>query len=157
MNRRLRSRHRLTFGLLAILLPVGVALAVATREPVPEDSGVRREHGVEAPAESGNDASASWSVPGLTCTTWNATGDRAAIVELRGDDSITAPDLLLYWQGGDASGEALDGSERLLGVFYPEATHRYELPEGGLDGALTLYSLAHKRVVAFANLAGGGN
>lgn len=152
MNRRLRSRHRLVFGGLVLLIPVAFGFALSTRRPVPEDSNARKDLGVAAPASAGVDVSSAWNMDGVTCTLWSTE----RIVELRANDTLTVPDLLLYWSEERSDGDTLSGSETLLGVFYPEATHRYELPDGDRSGALVLYSLAHKAVVARADLNGAG-
>lgn len=152
MNRRLRQRHQgLVLG-LALLLPVGLALALSSRRAVPKSLGTQAALGPSAPAELPLVSSELWGEYAVFTRLWRKTETRQAIVELTAAEDLALPDVLLYWSASPKQTGRLTGDEFLLGSFFGERTQRYGLPAGE-PGGLVLYSLAHNEVVAVANLS----
>ncbi len=138
MIRRLRRQHRVTFLILAVLLPAVVVAAVLARPelpPEPEQLAWRDQRPggrttFEIAQESG------W----ITLTRTSACG---------------APDLLLYWapEPGRTGEAGLPEGARLLGTLPPQPDMRVRLSETG--GHVILYSLGHRVVHATRALEAG--
>ena len=155
MIRSLRRRHLSVWLVFAMLVPVGVAIALAARTTV-------------APSDWQVDAQL-----GASFEKWTSQWEREAFfaelpisIALQHDSSggwrlhiaataeLVQPDLLLYWVEKGAA--ELDSSARLMGaVSHQRAVDlpmAGELVDGG--GELLLYSLAHGRVVSRAEWPG---
>ena len=123
MIRRLRVRHRRTFGVLAVLLPLGFVASLAVRPEFPVSA--------TAPSEllatpDGTPLHVSGQIPG-------------------------APDVLVYLVPGEFAGDALPDDALLLGSCGRE--REFRLPddlEG--EHTLVYYSLAHGEVVLTTGL-----
>jgi len=153
--RPLRLRHRRWTTALAVLLPAGVVLALATRPGPPPRMALPPVLAPEPPAArplAGWDG--LWRGAELT-TRIGAVPDGGLRLDLEARVPVEAPDLLVYWHpaaGAEPGAAALPPGATLLGTF---AGGAYGLPlpaaaRGG--GALILYSLAHGEVAAAAEL-----
>ncbi len=153
MNRRLRKRHQLMLTGLALLLPIGFGLAPNARPAIPAGGGRVAALGPPAPTDGVLATQLTWWNLKLQTTVWPSTPERSIIVEMRADEDLALPDVLLYWS---ESGEVeLQGDEFLLGSFFGQQTQRYALPFAKeLTGRLILYSLAHDEVIGHTLLSG---
>jgi len=125
----LRRAHRLLFLLWAVLLPVVLAGGLAGRHAGPKPERL------EQPGESRG---------AFFVRSTRESG--AASAEVLAGGPVAAPDLLVYWTP-QRVGADLPAGARLLGPYRPH--RRYSLPVGkGSPGYLSLYSLAHKGVLA---------
>ena len=120
MIRKLRRRHRATFTVLCVLLPVGFVAALAARPEFPVGQ-------VTADSE----VAASYApLPTMPLEAPDV------LVYLVGGEFP-----------GESSGDALPDGARLLGVYAPKV--RLPLPEGLESGVHTLiyFSLGHAEIV----------
>lgn len=155
MIRPLRIRHRRWTTALAVLLPAGVVLALATRPAPPPATALPPALAPEPPAARPLAGwQGLWRGTELT-TRIGAVPDGGLRLDLEPSAPVRAPDLLVYWHpdtGATPGDPALPHGATLLGRF---AGGAYGLPlpaaaHGG--GGLILYSLAHGEVVATAEL-----
>lgn len=162
MNRRLRTRHRRMLGGLALLLPVGIGIALSSRPSYTLEAASSVEGaGLAARLGVALDASDLWGETELHCRVWPAKNGEDAVVELLGEEDLALPDVLLYWSPETSDDGGLGSGAYLLGSFHGTQVQRFNLPAAasldGLDGILMLYSLAHSQVVDRASLAGLGD
>lgn len=148
MIRPLRQRHRMAILALSVWLPVGFALGVALRQPVPPVS--TRPVSLTDPRQYAE----VWSREDLWQTNAartrllrdQSTSGRLAI-ELSPRQEIVRPDLILYWvPAGERIGSDLPDQAILLGSV---GGAPLPLPSdlGGRNGALLFYSLADHEIV----------
>ena len=118
--RRLRIRHRRTFGVLAVLLPIGFVAAIAARPEFPASATSPRELYQRADGQL-------FIQPGLF---------------------VDAPDVLVYLVPGEFSGDSLPADALLLGSL-ASAESRFKVPADFEEGGHTLvyYSLGHGEIV----------
>ena len=156
MIRPLRRTHRIASVVLAVVLPIGLALALAARVDVP----------AEASLDEGSDPDASARHLGtrfgdleIELTIRTAGGRPSITLAPTTDPKI--PDLLAYWQA-EAS-EELSPAAHLLGSLAGAQPRTLDLPREATTraGTLVLYSLARREVVAIealdASADAGGN
>ena len=140
MIHSLRERHQRTFLGLAVALPLLFIAALAVRPDWPTQESPGPAPAIEA-----------WTVIG-------ALGGARALIEhqstrewlhLARTDALVAPDVLVYWTE-EAPGfeEPLPRDAVLLGALGDVGTSTFDLPARGVGGALVLYSLGHRRVLA---------
>jgi hypothetical protein len=147
---QLRQRHRRTFFVLGIFLPVAFAVGIAARKPLPEVDSLPKEI---APATA-SFASEVWSRADLfpkssvqTRLLREHSGAGKFAVTFLAARNFVKPDLLVYWSAGNSnSTNALPDNAILLGAF---ASPQLSLPEAAenSDGALVLFSLADNEIV----------
>lgn len=79
----------------------------------------------------------------------------ATFLELRATHRLAEPDLLVYWSKSRPSPDRPSESAVLLGRLSDTLVERLWLPPEALSttGYLTLYSLAHKKVIATSELS----
>lgn len=157
MIRALRVRHRATFLVLAALLPAGLAVALGSRRSVPPSPAP-----VETPEIAVSGPPLSTALVGgvgiaVLARFWDRTESSAAVLELRAERDLGAPDVLLYWApapaprtgetGATGSLGSLPEGSVLLGPFVGTSSRRFHLPEGQDRGLVALYSLGHQRVI----------
>ncbi|MEW6273309.1 MAG: hypothetical protein AB1689_28865 [Thermodesulfobacteriota bacterium] len=155
MTRALRTRHRRTMLALAVLLPGGVAVALAAR-----------------PAAAPPAARAQLATPQAGAPRWQGRmhADRLAldaqlvdagerlVLELALASEEPQPELLVYLARADA--DPADGPSEgslLLGTLRPGERQRYPLPHAtpAQQPTLLLYDLAHGRVAAQLAIGAG--
>lgn len=150
MIRPLRTRHRVTFTLLAPLLSVVFALAILGRRPRPV--GDLPALG-DAPSEVFTvERDVTWSLLDLH------TEIAASHVRLVEWDAREAPDALLYWSSAEPAAAGLPAGARLLGALgAPEnAPRTLALPaEADGRGWLVLYSLGRSETLGHTPLGEG--
>jgi hypothetical protein len=142
VTRALRIRHRRAVATLAVLLPVGVAAAVASRPAVISESR-------PGEADAGLRVAARWIAADAA-----ATRPAAEQIEVAVTSDVAQPELLAYWmaygpepRGGDVG---LPAHATLLGSARIGGARRFAAPDParGTAGTVVLYSLAHGRVAA---------
>ena len=140
MIRPLRATHHAVFLFLPILLAGVVAsgLALRYRWPAPHQSLTTE---VEASETTATVAGVTLRVRLLAPT---APTERK--VQLLPAAPVASPDLLVYWSE-DSTPNTLTPSARLVGPFHARAIYTLRANARG-QGYLTLYSLAHREVVA---------
>ena len=152
MIRPLRQRHRLMAFALGALLPVTFVFGMAARHEVPID-----------PTRNGPLPAAShWTELWHRDDLWegrklntrlltNSTSAQSVAIELRGQERIVRPDLLVYWtpQTGKFSG-SLPDDVFLLGSFAQSFPAPLRLPPQSIvqRGVLIIYSLAEQEIIA---------
>jgi hypothetical protein len=148
MIRPLRATHRTVFLFLPVALAAVLVSGLALRytwpasqsSPVPSDLAT-------------NETSAAVGGVKLKVRWLNQfkepTVSKAQLVPTA---PLTIPDLLVYWSE-DPVAKALPSTARLLGSYH--AGEIYSLPaEARGKGYLSLYSLAHREVLASISLGG---
>ena len=145
-----RSRHRVVFILLALLLPAGFVMALAARPELPTSTEIplaadeRVETGVLV------DESDALLDGALVLRVFRGEARRSLpILELEPAGELTLPDALIYWTAGTAT-DALPEDARLVGTIGGLRARRLRLPVEVRDGpsAIVLYSLAHDGILA---------
>ncbi|MFT7678013.1 MAG: hypothetical protein ACI8QC_001999 [Planctomycetota bacterium] len=157
MNSRLRKRHQGMLLGLALLLPVGIGLALSSRPSYPTGTQSTADSSLAAPAGQGLDISSRWNSASLRSWLWPAADGEERELGLLSTEGLALPDVLLYWSPVSAESDALDKRAHLLGSFFGTGTMRYRLPAEASGGSLVLYSLAHAEVVQRASLEGLGD
>lgn len=156
MIRPLRVRHRVMTGTLAVLVPVGFALAIAARPDLPRDPYVDADR---PPADMGGGVPAGstvWEVEALSLRVALAPGSPAVLLLLPYEDPRRA-DVLVYWSPtGAARSEGIPGGARLLGTLAGARPRRlaFEGVEGRPAGTLLFYSLAEQDLLATTAIPG---
>jgi hypothetical protein len=151
MIRRLRQVHRVAFVFLALVIPVLMTRALASRPadprpPLPAVGAVGAAGGM-----------ATWSTA-LGPIRYRVVPPRSAAepasVELAPVTPLRAPDLLLYWSHRAGPLTAIEGEDRLLGRLDGGPPVAIRLPAGASDsaGTLVLYSLGHQAIVGSLSL-----
>lgn len=164
MIQPLRARHRRWITALAVLLPAAFVLALAARPAPP--AAVALSPALDPAAETARPL-AGWDDlwRGADLSTRVSRGrDGGLRLDLEATAAPAAPDLLVYWvpsgtpaAGSDPATEtptdaALPPDAMLLGPFAGGA-YGLRLPPGAAGGGgLLLYSLAHGRIAAGAEL-----
>lgn len=146
MIRSLRSRHRILWLLLAVVVGPLLAAGLLSRRPVPTvpppvpgaelvgvDPDIHRTRIVQ-------------SVRGkaFQLTLWREGGRIRAAIETYG--SMSHPELLIYWSTSPAGSGWDPAAGRLLGRLAGSYPTRFDLPPG--DGYLVLYSLVQREPVS---------
>ncbi|MEO6710862.1 MAG: hypothetical protein ABI054_12765, partial [Planctomycetota bacterium] len=105
MIRSLRSRHRRTFVLLAVILPIGLAMAFASRVSVPASPSVPRgARLVGRPTEAAvRDVVVTSARAELRLRIWSPAADGARVLELTPQQDLESPDVLVYWSATDSN------------------------------------------------------
>ena len=140
MIRPLRAAHRDAFLFLPILLAAVVASGLALRYPWPAP------HHSLTTEVSASETTATVAGVSLKVRLLGPTAPTGCKVQLVTAAPVASPDLLVYWSE-DSAAKALPPSARLVGSY--RAGGIYTLPGNGCgQGDLSLYSLAHREVVA---------
>ncbi|HTF88440.1 MAG TPA: hypothetical protein VK843_08525 [Planctomycetota bacterium] len=153
MIRSLRSRHRRTFVLLAVVLPIGLAMAFSSRVSVPASPSVPQAdrlvaRPIDAPVR---DAVVTSARAQLRLRIWSPGTDGTRVLELTPRRDLELPDVLVYWSATD-SNEGLPAKSLLLGSLAGTEARLFSLPKEARGGRLFLYSLAHQELVASLEL-----
>ena len=143
----LRRRQRVWTQALAVLLPIGVVLGLAAREPI---STVESGSSLAGQTPTAEFEFESVTVHGHVFHTGGSTQ-----VELLPED-MKSPDVLVYWsEMAPQDGELPMLRTTLVGKLAGDDTRSFTLP--GRGGWLHLYSLGHKRLLDSAPVPTGGN
>lgn len=161
MTRSHRRTHRAAVMALAVIVPAGVALALAARPKAP--SGSSRIPAFDAHRDEPFAADWQGAVhrDGLTVTVRVGSAPAASFartsaprtLEIEARATTGQPELLAYWSDATRQGDLPEGSI-LLGPVTMQATQRVALPAVAATqaGRLVLYSLAQGRVAASLDL-----
>lgn len=147
-----RRAHRRAFAVLAIVLPVLIVGALATRPdaPVsPENADQLFRAAGFASSTSAEPASIVFDESSFEVSvTGSPTGGRALVV--RPGAAISEPDLLVYWARAIDATSSLPGDAVLLGTLAGDSARELPLPPQAAEtpGALIVYSLGYQRVVS---------
>lgn len=155
MIRALRVRHRAVFLVLAALLPAGLAVALGSRRSVPPSPAPVEVPEIAVSSTPPRTALVGGAGVAVLARFWDRTESAAAVLELRAEHDLGAPDVLLYWAPAPRAGEtgatgsagSLPEGSILLGPFVGTSPRRFRLPEGQDRGLVALYSLGHQRVI----------
>jgi hypothetical protein len=151
MIRPLRRRHRTMIAALAVLVPAGLAAALAVR---PRPPMVPQLPGAGPAIDCVRlDRRDLWGELPVRIRVGSSRGGGGTLIEVRLAGPLRRPDVLLYWSVAlPAAGEPLPADSRLLGAIEGGRSTRF-LPEEALGGgALVLYSLGHGEVAGAARL-----
>lgn len=145
MIQPLRTVHRSAFAVLAVGLPVVLALGLTARHPraVVESSehsqsllraadGLWQRHAIRTEFRTDADHPGQFGVA-LLPAQW-----------------LNEPDVLLYWSGDAPRGNTIPEKAQLLGPFAPGKS--FPLAQRQRPGYLVLYSPAHQAVIDTAKL-----
>ena len=160
MIRSLRTTHRGVASILALVLPVALALALTSRNPLPAADPLPDALLGGEPPEGTQLTASTQSTPEVTLRQrlYSVQGTPAGLsVEVDLTPPEAALDGLLYWipRGARGAGEALPDEAWLLGRLEAPWRPRFRLPPGARAGGfLVVYSLAHRRVVMRAAVEG---
>jgi hypothetical protein len=146
MIRPLRATHHAVFLFLPIVLAAVLAsgLALRYRWPAP--------HPLLTTDVAASETTATVTGVSLKVRLLGPTAPTGRKVQLVPVAHVASPDLLVYWSE-DSAAKALPPSARLVGSY--RAGGIYTLPANGRgQGYLSLYSLAHREVVASIPVGG---
>lgn len=175
MIQSLRRRHRLTLRALAVALPVVLASALMARRTVPPSARLPLAHVSEATASGSSDAARRFAVEVNAGGLWKGQSVSARLVAADGwsqnlsftsqpGREMNVPDALVYWAAAARQSDRLPDGAMLLGSLrgarsarfaLPNIAHGNRLPSNDVRGHLILFSLAHRRVIAIADLTKG--
>jgi len=141
MIQPLRTQHRVTFVILAVIIPVVFVAALASR---PKPARMERRGLLVASNSIIN------SQNGLFRTATNSNADGSSSIRLLTHKPILAPDVLVYFAESKPQQNDLPPTAYLLGEFEPYAS--YPMPV--TPGFIVLYSPAQKSVIDIAPLGG---
>jgi hypothetical protein len=152
----LRRRHRRLFAVLALALPIGYVGALLSRPQMPRDA-LRETDLPDVVLWSDADALRPLEVTvSMRRPPTPPDGSQPEpVVALEPRTAPLVPDLLLYWTAAPASiGAALPDGAFLLGAFGGDrgVAFRPCAAQSSTAGRAVLYSLAHQRVTAVAEL-----
>jgi hypothetical protein len=140
MNQPLRTTHRVVFLFLPIVLAAILASGLALRYQWPAS------HTLPPDGVPASETTETVVGVNLKLRWFSQTVPTERKVQLVPTAPVVSPDLLVYWSE-DSAAKALPSSARLLGSYH--ASGIYTLPVGARSqGYLSLYSLAHRTVVA---------
>ena len=158
-----RQIHFYASVMLATLLPLGFLASLLLRPSYgPVDSaaiGLFDQFGFGAPPTSREDnilQSMDWQVSGVSLRGEALkTANSSVLLALTPQQAIQQPDVLVYWQAGEASAEALSAealSEEaiFLGSLVGKSRREFELTSSirGQVGHLLIYSQGKNKVLA---------
>ena len=103
MIRRLRINHRATFGALAILLPIGLTLALTSRSQVPSSSasGLPQLDVLPTSGAPLRDMNLTAGALQFRLRLWDGAVGGHRVLELIPERDPQLPDLLVYWARSD--------------------------------------------------------
>ncbi len=133
----LRRRHATLLPSLALVATAVLAFAVGSRSSTPSVSPDAER------SPSGRELTTSWEGPTIR-TRLSSEGE----LWLQSEETLSAPDLLLYWLP-EAPSDALPVDARLLGPWNGSGQDAFDLPSEALErsGHLLLFSLGHGELV----------
>jgi hypothetical protein len=138
--RRLRGRHASTIFGLAVVLPLLFVAALAVRPSWPTQQSAGSAPSIDKWTDIGPGSGAHALIEQQSTREW---------LHLVRTDTLVAPDLLVYWvEKTPALDAPLPDDAVLLGAFGDVGTTTFDLPASGVRGALVLYSLGHRSLLA---------
>jgi hypothetical protein len=157
MTRSLRNRHRIVITALAFLVPIVFVSGLAIRKPITYPNRLPITNAYLAPGQASvlYEDENLWK--GLAITTRVVAIDRNRSIwflELQGPLNLAEPDELVYWSESQPLPDRLQGNAIFLGKLNGMQVERLALPEraSAARGYLTIYSLAHMKIIATAEL-----
>ena len=147
MIRSLRTQHRVTFTVLAVILPVLFVAGLRARRPIPS---VPRLPDYESSFDQ-RSGFILWDEIGIKARISSSTIGRAKtfldVIPVR---ELEEPDLLLYWDDRRPETGSLSEKAILLGSLKGVKPRRLIVPQSvpASVGYVILFSLAHQRVIA---------
>lgn len=134
---------------LAIVLPLGLGLALSSRTSVPASANAPRGDASAIAPDSApaSDTLAKSGALEFRLRIWNAAVNGARVLELTPKRDLESPDVLVYWADSEAAKD-LPANSVLLGSLAGTQARRFTLSKDVHGGRLFLYSLAHQELVA---------
>ena len=146
----LRQRHRRTFTVVGILLPVVFIAGVVARRTVPEPSRLPRElsfTSAQTFTATGNKRDDAFENVPVGVQFWRELSTGQYAVGFSAPKDFAKPDLIAYWIPGKPTNRTdLPANAVLLGSFVATAL---PLPAEATntEGALILFSLGNQEIV----------
>ena len=151
MIRPLRQRHRRTFVVLSVILPVALVVGIVARKPVPTTASLPdalSEQAQEFPIAEWSRDDLFAKVPFHVALVRDGGKVPRFAFEWSAPENFVKPDLLVYWIAGHASvSERIPDEAILLGSF--DACRSLPLSRDAAEssGMLILYSLADHEII----------
>jgi hypothetical protein len=148
MIRPLRATHRIVFLFLPVALAAVLVGGLALRYTWPASQSSPMPTDLATSETIATIAGVRLKVRWL-----NQSGEPLVFkVQLVPTAPLTIPDLLVYWSEGSLA-KGLSSNARLLGSYRPGEIYSFPAEARG-KGYLSLYSLAHREVLASISLGG---
>ena len=152
-----RNRHRIIITALALLVPIVFISGLAIRKSVSLSGRLPEIHADLASGQESILCEDKNLWKGLAIITRVVAIDRNRsnlFLELQGTHNLTEPDVLVYWSESQPLQEHPAENAILLGKLSGMQVERLPLPEraSAIRGYLTIYSLAHRKLVATTEL-----
>ncbi len=149
MIRRLRINHRASFGALAVVLPLGLTMALVSRVQVPPSKATGLNQLGVLPTKGAplRDVIVSVGPLQLRLRMWDAASGVHRILELTPERDPQLPDLLVYWANSEEA-SLLPTPCVLLGSLAGTQMRRFVLPAEVRAGRLYFYCLGHQELIA---------
>jgi hypothetical protein len=153
-----RNRHRIIVTALAFFVPIVFVSGLIIRKPIPPSDRlpiIQKDLATEQASVFYEDKNL-WKGQGITARVVAIERDRSNLfLELQGTRNLAEPDVLVYWSESQPLPERLAENAILLGKLSGAQVERLPLPEraSAVRGYLTIYSLAHGKIVATAELS----
>src|SRR5215831_15493355 len=153
----LRNRHRIIITSLAFLVPIMFVSGLTIRRPIIPSYRLPVIH-TDFVTEKGSilyEDKNLWNGLAIITRVVSIDRDRSSLfLELQGTHNMAEPDELVYWSGSQTLPDRLPENAIFLGKLSGKQVERLALPEraSAIRGYLTIYSLAHMKIVATAEL-----
>jgi hypothetical protein len=145
----LRQWHGLLVQLLAIILPIVLALAIANREPLQVQAGASDQLVFNQPQITQVLGSEEWSLENAMLQLTLGRGHLGRLLlEVMTPVDLEIPNLALFWCEGVVTDEPVNG--HFLGNIWGPSSQVLRLPEAAKpgEGTLALYSLSWRKMIA---------
>lgn len=154
----LRNRHRIIVTALAFFVPIVFVSGLMIRKPIPPSDRLPITHTDLATEQASvlYEDKNLWKGQAITTRVVVIERDRSNLfLELQGTRNLAEPDVLVYWSESQPLPDRLPENALLLGKLSGVQVERLSLPEraSAIRGYLTIYSLAHRKIVAAAELS----
>ena len=154
----LRNRHRVIVTALAFFVPIVFISGLMIRKPVPLSDRLPITHADLASGQASvlYEDKNLWKGQAIIIRVGAVESDRSNLfLELQGTRNLAEPDVLVYWSESQSLPDGLSDNATLLGKLSGMENERLSLPEraSANRGYLTIYSLAHRKIVATAELS----
>jgi hypothetical protein len=154
----LRNRHRIIITALAFFIPIVFVSGLMIRKPVPPSDRlpiIQTDFATEQASVLYEDKNL-WKGQAMTTRVVAIDRNRSNLfLELQGTRDLAEPDKLVYWSESQPLPDRLPENALLLGELSGMRVEQLSLPEraSAIRGYLTIYSLAHRKIVATAELS----
>ena len=145
----LRQRHRRTFAVLGVLLPIALAVGIAARRAVPQSATLPPELSSTTQTFTATEYQRDdlFAKADVKVRLWRDLGSGQLAVGFMAPKDFLKPDLIVYWIAGQPKvTDELPSDAVLLGSF---VAGPLALPadSAAKEGLLILFSLANQEIV----------